>query len=519
MTSWKKTALRGAVACTMLGFGAGVSADTLTLTFSNGTAASAIAGACNGIGWIAGAEFRMCDTSGAALGGGFPVQKDTIAGGETHTYTTNGQLTGVTGTPGNPGTTCDPNCPPSSAAPVASTNGTWQQNAGFFGPAFNFLAPTVGSLAGTAYGPAAYQLSGPPSNGALVTFIKAPVMEAQWGGTWFPLGQVGSAGVTFYANITGASTTGGTTTFTFEMFANELIDAAEDPGTAGFTGWTAQWHMQGTGSYVDTTSPTVSSTSPADGATSVSTSLASISVTFSEPMAPASVLAGAITVNGGVTVSAPTASNNNKTFSFPITSGALASSTTYTVTFNAGPTDAGGNAMTLPAAKTFTTAVAADTTNPTVSVRSPSSGATGVSANSTIVVTFSETMQASTASAITVAGVSGVVTANGTNTVFTFTPSLPLADSTQYTVTVAGATAKDASGLCLVSTCPGTDDAWSFTTAGAGQVIDRKIESNGKGNGFLAGCTMNPHAKFDPSLLAMLLGSFGFLFWRRRRGS
>lgn len=240
--SMKKTALAASLSVALVG-SISVAEASLVLTMTNGTASPAMAGACSGIAWTAGNEYRMCDPSGAALGGGFPVQKNTISGGETYSFNNAGAMTGVTGTPGNPGASF-----PGSAAGTAGSNGTWQQPAGFFGPAFNFLAPTVGSLAGAAYGVANY-IGGTPTNGSLVPFIFAPVMEAQWGGTWFPLGQA-SGGVTFYANITGAVTVGNTTTFNYEMFANELIDSTEDPGAAGFTGWTAQWHQQGTGVYV-----------------------------------------------------------------------------------------------------------------------------------------------------------------------------------------------------------------------------------------------------------------------------
>jgi len=104
----------------------------------------------------------------------------------------------------------------------------------------------------------------------------------------------------------------------------------------------------------DTTPPTVSSTSPANGATGISPSVAGITVTFSEAMNPASVTAGAITLSGGETVGTPTTSNDT-TFVFLITSSPLAPNTLYTVTFNAGPTDVAGNALTLPSAISFTT--------------------------------------------------------------------------------------------------------------------------------------------------------------------
>ncbi|MCR4347293.1 MAG: Ig-like domain-containing protein [Sulfuricaulis sp.] len=504
--SMKKTVFAASLG---LAFGAAVPVANagLTLTFVNGTAATAIAGNCSAIAWTAEAEFRMCNTTNIALGGGFPLHKDTIIGGETFSFDDTNVMTAVTGTPGNPGAASHPG----SAAPTAGTNDSWQQPAGFFGSDFNFLAPVSGSLAGTAYSTARY-IGGTPTNGTQVPFIKAPVLEAQWAGTWFPLGQA-SGGITFYANITNAVTVGNTTTFDFEMFANEVIDVSEDPGSAGFAGWTAQWHMQGSGVYTVPANPSVANTSPAHAATGVGTNIIKYQVAFSRPMDTSTVVFGSISI-GGVTVGPPTASNNDTIFSFPITSGALTGSTTYTVTFNSGPEDVAGNDITLPADKTFITAAGADNTAPTISTQSPSDGATGVSVSTTIAVTFSEPMLLTAANSITVVKTSDSSSVSGTvattdNTTFTFTPSSPLTNDTQYTVTVAAATALDSSGINALA----ADATWSFTTVAltTSTLVPLKTDPLG------SGCAINPRAKFDPTLLAMLLGSFGWLAWRRRR--
>ncbi len=528
--SMKKTVFVASLGLALAGSNSAAVADSLVLTFVNSTAVSAKPGACSSIPWTAGAEFRMCDIGGA-LGGGLPLQKNTISGGETYTFSDAGVLTGITGTTTNPGATFA-----GSAAPTAGTNVTWQQNANFFGGAFNFLAPASGSLAGAAYGNATY-IGGVPTAGTSAPFILAPVLEAQWGNTWFPLGQTftvangidAASGITFTADITNvtANTVTHVLSFDFHMYANECIDGGsslgcttggggEDPGSAGFGGWTAEWHMQGTGSYTDTTAPSLSSTSPTNGATEIATNTASYDVTFSEPMAVGSITSGFITISGGVTVGPPTASNSDKTFSFPITSGDLAGSTTFTVEFNADPTDFAGNAVTLPD-RSFTTAAGADSIAPTITTRSPVSGATGVSITTTIAVTFDPTisvaMRPATAGSITVvktsdsSSVAGLVTTSD-NTTFTFTPTSDLAYLTQYTVTVAAATAEDAAGNNLAA-----NDSWSFTTADSATatIADLKTEP------LSSGCTISPRAKFDPTLLAMLLGSFGWLAWRRRR--
>jgi len=228
------------------------SAQAMVLTFSSSSASAATSGPCSGIGWTSGNEFRMCDPSGAALGGGFLTQKDVITGGETYAFNNAGQLAGVTGTPSNPGSDY---VPVGSAAPVVGTNVTLHQNTSYFGALLNFLAPTVGSLAGTAYG-VGTSLTSAPVNGA-TTLMHFNVLEAQWAGAYFPLGLVGG-GIDFTGVISGASTVGDVTTFNFDVFATHTIAELEDPGVVGFTGWTAQWHLQGTGVFSAVPEPSIS---------------------------------------------------------------------------------------------------------------------------------------------------------------------------------------------------------------------------------------------------------------------
>lgn len=104
----------------------------------------------------------------------------------------------------------------------------------------------------------------------------------------------------------------------------------------------------------------------------------------------------------------------------------------------------------------------------TVSSTSPSNGATGLSINTTITATFSDTMNGSTLNTNTfkVSGggstVSGSVSTSGNKA--TFTPSSNLAYNTKYTVTITtGAKAANAGGTSLSS-----DHSWSFTTVSAG---------------------------------------------------
>ncbi|WP_214409858.1 DUF4082 domain-containing protein [Sphaerisporangium fuscum] len=104
----------------------------------------------------------------------------------------------------------------------------------------------------------------------------------------------------------------------------------------------------------------------------------------------------------------------------------------------------------------------ADTTAPYVTLKSPDHGGTGVATGSAVTATFSEPIQAGTAT-ITVKNaanqaVAGTVDLNAARTLLTFTPTTALAQSTTYTVTVTGA--KDDAGNVMTST------SWSFTTGG-----------------------------------------------------
>jgi hypothetical protein len=104
---------------------------------------------------------------------------------------------------------------------------------------------------------------------------------------------------------------------------------------------------------------------------------------------------------------------------------------------------------------------APDTTAPTVTGRTPASGATGVAATTTATATFSEQVQSSTiAMTLKNAGgtaVAGTVAYDSATAKATFTPTAALAASTTYTATVSGA--KDAAGNTMTAT------SWSFTTA------------------------------------------------------
>jgi len=119
-------------------------------------------------------------------------------------------------------------------------------------------------------------------------------------------------------------------------------------------------------------------------------------------------------------------------------------------------------------APVFTITPPPDTAPPTVSLITPASGATGVATDSTVDVTFSEAMDASTINSSTIRLLDGAtpvaagVSYNAATRVATLTPSAPLANSKTYTVSVTGGSggASDLAGNPLASNLT----SW-FTTA------------------------------------------------------
>jgi Domain of unknown function (DUF4082)/Bacterial Ig-like domain len=238
---------------------------------------------------------------------------------------------------------------------------------------------------------------------------------------------------------------------------------------------TVSWAF--TTAAVDTTPPTISARSPADGAVGVALNSA-VTLTFSENM-------DATTVNGttlqlrpstGTTVAASVAYNAATRVATLTPSAALLPSTTYIATAVGGSTDprlkdSSGNALVTTSQSTFATVVA-DTVAPTITAATPSNGATGVAIGASVVVTFSEPMDASSLSPGSIelrqssggAVVAASVTYATATQAATLTPTSSLAPATSYTATVRGGAdapqVRDSAGNVLSAST-----SWSFTTA------------------------------------------------------
>jgi hypothetical protein len=215
----------------------------------------------------------------------------------------------------------------------------------------------------------------------------------------------------------------------------------------------------------DTTPPTVIARFPASGASNVALN-ANVTATFSEPMNNATLngttFALTVTGTGAPVAGSVSVSGNTATFT-PAAN--LAGSTQYTATVSTGAQDLAGNVLASAATWTFTTTAPPDTTPPTVSSVTPSSGATDVPVGTTVTATFSEAMDNSTLTtgnfSVVVtsssAAVAGSISVSG-NTA-TFTPTVALSPSTQYTATL-NTSVRDVAGNALA-----VPFSWSFTTS------------------------------------------------------
>ena len=140
---------------------------------------------------------------------------------------------------------------------------------------------------------------------------------------------------------------------------------------------------------------------------------------------------------------------------------------TYTASLETGITDAA--LVPLPAESwDFTTTGTPVATAPTVTNRSPAAGATGVTTQVTVSVTFSEAVQGVSGSTFTLertssgAPVSAVVFQRGVSNTWSLNPDTPLVDGVSYTASLIGGPA----GIRDLADNPLADSSWSFRTGG-----------------------------------------------------
>ena len=216
-----------------------------------------------------------------------------------------------------------------------------------------------------------------------------------------------------------------------------------------------------TGTTTGVTAPTVTAAAPVAGAGTCPNTI--VTATFSEAMNPTSIDGSTFTVTAasGIVTGQVTYDAASDTAIFT-PANSLAVSTAYTATITTGAHDMYGNALASNFVWTFTTgAVACLPPAPPVSV-SPPNASVGVCPNTVIAATFPQAMDPTTitTATFTVApGVTGIVTHDVTNKIFTFTPSANLGLSKLYTAMITTG-AKDPNGNALAN-----NYVWSFTTS------------------------------------------------------
>ncbi len=300
---------------------------------------------------------------------------------------------------------------------------------------------------------------------------------------------------TFTLRVTGGAAIAGAVTYNQATRTATFTPASSLPNPVNFTATITTGARDLAGNALaapfswtfttrDDTGPTVVATSPAAGATGVSPGTA-VNITFSEALDATTINATNITmrvtssgaaVPGTVTYNAAT---RVATFTPAVT---LAQTTSYTVTVAAAVRDVAGNPMVAPFTFAFTTA---DTNAPSVTAVAPLDNALAVAVATTVQLTFSEAMDQSTINTTNIklrntstsAEVAGTVSYNPNTNVATFTPSGPLSNATNYTVTVT-TEVKDVAGNRLASQFMS-----DFTTAALADVTPPSIVSRSPTNG------------------------------------
>ncbi len=210
-----------------------------------------------------------------------------------------------------------------------------------------------------------------------------------------------------------------------------------------------------TSTVPDETPPIVESTVPLQGDVTIVPTTA-IGVSFSEPVVPSTIV---FSLNTGSTTvpCALSYSGTSATFT-PLT--ALAFGTPYTATVAAGVRDLAGNPMLNDFVWSFQTIpVSSDIIPPVVTAVTPTGGATGVAANVSLGVLFSEpVVPATIAFTLSTGAVTVPCGMNYSGTAATFVPVTFLAFDTLYTATVSAGVNDLAGNLML------TDYVWSFVT-------------------------------------------------------
>ena len=263
---------------------------------------------------------------------------------------------------------------------------------------------------------------------------------------------------------------GGTLTFTCAG-SDSTIDCNDEdyyyPGTPPASNYLAtHWNTANSGFLTpvvsSSTPPTVTAKSPVSLATRVAQT-ANATATFSTAVQGVSATTMRLKNPAGSVLPAAVSYNATTRVATLNPSVTLAADTKYSVSLTGGATgirDGAENPL-VSTGWSFTTGPA-----PTITTRTPASGATGASRTASVSVTFSEGMLGVAASTVklktsaTGTAVAAVVSRSGTTNRWILNPSATLAANTSFTVTVTG-------GSTLVRDLAGnpvSTSTWKFST-------------------------------------------------------
>ena len=242
----------------------------------------------------------------------------------------------------------------------------------------------------------------------------------------------------------------------------------QDSFQAGKQNYTATFTTGGAGqTSTNITPPAIVGTSPFSNSQNIPTNLATIAIEFNQPSMDTTTFTNAnITLSGGLALSSFVFSTSTgKNVLTASIGGALTINTEYTLTVGTGVKTAAGIAYPLTYTTKFKTGGSADATAPTVIGVLPASGTT-ISANTNdFVFSFDDNMDTTTATsgAITLsitggAELPGTVRYDGAAKEGHFAPNNVLPVGQSLTLTLKGASLKNASGVRL-----GTDKTYAWT--------------------------------------------------------
>jgi len=253
--------------------------------------------------------------------------------------------------------------------------------------------------------------------------------------------------------------------------------------------------------------PQVINGNPFSGATNVPLNTL-ITLQSNVPVDPGSVNTGTFSVSDnttGAVAGTTSVSADQQTINF-LPNSPLTANHGLSVSFsNRGITDLAGNLLTCSSVFcnfSFTTSPIADRVSPAVVGVSPPNQLTQVPINAQVVVQFNEPISKVSVGQVTLNGPSGLVNtavsmSNG-QTLLILAPVLPLAGSTQYTVTISGV--QDLSG----NTLP-TPVTTSFTTAPGADLNRASVVTVSPVSG-AAGVPVN--SVVDPTMWRLLLAAY-----------